>query len=449
MKGKRLMAILMACIMLAGALSGCALATVDAGRDGAQVVATVNGEEITKLQLNHFIEEWRVANSSQASAFDFNPQTQQGKNTLKNLRLALLRQLCMQRALLQKADELGVAVLNDEQEQEIESTYQQMLDGNIEWHRAKYTNRTTNDPDFDPTSYAYQDFIEEIAAEGYTLEMFREAYVEAKRLELIKEYVENAVEVTDEQLKARYDAYVVAQQLKYDAPDEIDNDYRVKLGDAYTAAEISDEEPDFSSDILSDTIPVTYYPARKYVQVKHILIPFETADKTAMTELATSGSENTTEEEAAEINRKFEELMEESYGRIQAKTDEVLQKAKNGEDFDALIEEYSTDTGQTNYLEKGGYVVGDDGTYEQGFVDEALKFTEAGQISGLAKTTNGYHILLCTKIFPQGETVEFSAVSEKLKELMLTQQKETAWLNAQNEWYNEEEDVVFYTDRIM
>ncbi len=65
----------------------------------------------------------------------------------------------------------------------------------------------------------------------------------------------------------------------------------------------------------------------------------------------------------------------------------VIERAKNGEDFDELIGEYSSDTAMPSY----GYYYTDEEMPDE-FV-EACKELEVGEISDIVKTSYGYHII--------------------------------------------------------
>lgn len=105
-----------------------------------------------------------------------------------------------------------------------------------------------------------------------------------------------------------------------------------------------------------------------YVHVQHILIPFETEQAASE---STSGSESTAADHGAEL----------------AKAEEVLEKAKNGDDFAALMTEYSQDPGQPEegYTFTKGYMV-------QEFEDASYALKE-GEISDIVETSYGYHII--------------------------------------------------------
>ncbi len=98
------------------------------------------------------------------------------------------------------------------------------------------------------------------------------------------------------------------------------------------------------------------------ITVKHILISF--ADENA---------EEVTDEMKAEAKKKAEE---------------VLEKVKNGEDFDKLVEEYNQDPGATSE----GYTFADNGEMVQEFADAAFAL-KVGETSELVETPYGYHII--------------------------------------------------------
>ena len=115
-------------------------------------------------------------------------------------------------------------------------------------------------------------------------------------------------------------------------------------------------------DIKKQTLD--YYNENGYMRAKHVLIQFPTND---------DGSE-VTEEQKAETKKKAEE---------------VLEKAKNGEDFDKLIEEYNEDPVMSTYT--AGYYFGKGEMVEP--FENATMALEENAISELVETTYGYHII--------------------------------------------------------
>lgn len=179
-----------------------------------------------------------------------------------------------------------------------------------------------------------------------------------------KEFDENIVTVLD-QIKTEYGD--TADQILFDeyfATTNIYLEYQSayllsnKLFQYMSTNEASENYNEFKQQTLD------FYNENDYVRAKHILIQFPTN---------TDGSE-VTEEQKAEAK---------------AKAEEVLAKVNNGEDFDALIEQYNEDPGMTT--NPTGYYFGKGSMVEP--FETATYALEEGAVSGLVETTYGYHII--------------------------------------------------------
>lgn len=140
-------------------------------------------------------------------------------------------------------------------------------------------------------------------------------------------------------------------------------------------------EDDFKENVLSN-----------YVMAKHILFS-TTSPQYEEKEIP----EDATDEEIESITAENEKLKEEAAEKLKkeklAIAEEVLQKAKNGDDFDELIAEYNEDPGETQ---------NDDGKYD-GYLfttgEMVEEFEDAAfalgidEISDVIETDYGYHII--------------------------------------------------------
>ncbi len=117
----------------------------------------------------------------------------------------------------------------------------------------------------------------------------------------------------------------------------------------------------------------------EYVTVKHILFKFPEAAE---------GEELATTEAEGELKTVEE---------VKALAEEVLAKVAAGEDFDALMNEYSEDTRdeEGKLSNPGGYLVKEDGTtYVKAFTDAAWTLKNVDDYTTeLVETEYGYHIL--------------------------------------------------------
>ena len=159
--------------------------------------------------------------------------------------------------------------------------------------------------------------------------------------------------------------------LKQSGYDSIDQLIEIqKLQTIYQkACEAFNEEPLSYVKQYKDYIK---YLSDSKISVRHILVQFP--------EGITAES---TYEEKAETRKEAEE---------------VLKKAKAGEDFDELVFNYSDDPGQP----KSGYTFANDGSMVQEFADASFKLN-IGDISEIVETSFGYHIIKRTERIPDFE----------------------------------------------
>lgn len=140
-------------------------------------------------------------------------------------------------------------------------------------------------------------------------------------------------------------------------------------------------EDDFRENLLPD-----------YVMAKHILLGTTGADYESK-----EIPEGATDEEIEAINAENEKLAQEATDKLKeekkALAEDILEKIKNGEDFDKLIEEYNEDPGEMQN-EDGSYdgYLFTHGEMVQEFEDAAFAL-EIDAVSDIVETTYGYHIL--------------------------------------------------------
>ena len=98
---------------------------------------------------------------------------------------------------------------------------------------------------------------------------------------------------------------------------------------------------------------------------------------------------------------------------IKAKAEDVYAKVTaEGADFDALMTEYSEDTGLAYYPD--GYALGEGHShYVEEFTNAALALENVGDISGIVETSYGYHILR----YAADATSESDAMNEERDEI--------------------------------
>ena len=119
-------------------------------------------------------------------------------------------------------------------------------------------------------------------------------------------------------------------------------------------------------------------------------------------------NEASDEDVKAYIQSKYDEgeddgsaMTDEQKAELKTKAEEVLTRAKNGEDFAALASEFSQDEGTAS--EGGKYLMYNDGSTVQAYIDAVLTLNEAGQIyDGIVESEYGYHIIKLNAINNDG-----------------------------------------------
>ena len=139
-----------------------------------------------------------------------------------------------------------------------------------------------------------------------------------------------------------------------------------------------------------------------------------------------------------------EDATEEEDAKAKAKAQEVLDKIESGDmSFADAAKEYSEDTGSAK---DGGDVGWDKLTTFVTDYQDALSGLSKGQVSGLVKTTYGYHIIECTDVFKvDGEVKKAKEVPEEIRTYISNILKTQAEGAAYSEWwteYKEKADIV-------
>lgn len=468
-----LVALLLAMVML---LSGCNLIGYDEELDGAQVVAKVNGTELTKA-------EWEAYRDYLASYYQqyyqqyFGVSMQLTEDDVKAYGDAALEQMIENVVLQDKMKEFGFEPLPEEDATDVESYaesmfsfYKQMIRyqnypdlETVEEEAERLASATPDEatPDEAKATVTNAELDEmltnDLTSIGYTREYFVQNQTASVQREKIREKAAEGVEVTDEQVQEEFDKRVDSQKESYDATPA-----------AYVTAE--------------NNGTTNYYAPEGYRGVKNLLIRFSAEKQSEISDLNSAiSSANSTltdaqkqldtlngtdtseydeeakasydEEVAAlnetvataqatldESNAKLETVTAEAYDEILATAQDVLARAQAGEDFDALLEEYGEDTGMKNEPNKSrGYLVCEGlSIYEQSFQDAAMALEKVGDVSSeLVKTSYGYHILQYATDITPGAVELTEEIKSDIYNTLLSDAKDAAYDSAVTQWVSE------------
>lgn len=129
-------------------------------------------------------------------------------------------------------------------------------------------------------------------------------------------------------------------------------------------------------------------------------------------------------------NETGEELSEEEQAAAKTKAEELLERAKNGEDFDALVKEFSEDPGSETYPD--GYVFTDNDMVIE--FQDGVDSIQPGEFT-LVKSTYGYHVI---QRLPLDETYEgFETEYNNVKDSLDSAMEEEDFNNQLDIWAQE------------
>ena len=270
-----------------------------------------------------------------------------------------------------------------------------------------------------------------------TLENYLDSAKIEKSVEKLRADTVKDVTYTQEELQAKLDEEAAANKTTFES------------------------NPDYYGYYLNNGTPV-YYNAPGYRMVKQVLVKFNEEDNTALTEKNTELSQAKTAlndaqsalTEAAEdadktalqaavdeaqakldeVQAAYDALKETAYANIQAKADEIYQKAiAEGADFDALVAEFNEDTGMpaAGYAVREGYSF-----FVASFVDAAMALEKVGDVSEPVKSDYGFHIIQYSADITEG-TVALDTVSDTLGAELLSEKQDQAYADALAAWVSE------------
>ena len=445
MQKKSLLALLLALMML---LSGCALVTVDTEKDNARTIIDVNGETVNKKIVHAIVHNQLEMNQYYSQLYASYGITGGFSTDEGEVTKQVIESFVQQLVSKQKAKELGLYEMTEEETAEIETAAQENYNSFLDSVGSTYLPGLGLEGDemrAAAEKYAAENKITTV--DGKTvLDDFIQAAKDDKAIQKLDDYMIKDVVVTDEEIQADYDAKVEADKAAYEA------------------------DPNAYSTARTNGTTVYYAPAG-YRMIKHILVPLTSEDTTAMTEKETALSAaqtaltnaQTALDEAAEDADKtalqtaldeakkaaeeaqaaYNEAKDAAFAAIKGKADEIYEKAiAEDADFDALIAEYSTDN-----MPADGYAVREGGTtFVEPFTNAAMALANVGDVSEPVETTYGYHILKYVSDVEEGPVSLDSVRDTIASSLLSTKQSET--ITATRAQYVSEANVKTYEDRM-
>lgn len=382
MKIKRIAAFILVLIL--------GLSIIACGRADSEdtVVAKVNGQNITKGEFNEVYEQVKQSYFI-TEEMENDPEQQEA---IAQIKAEVLEQLIMQKLLTQKAEDAGFVV---------------------------------NDDILDQARLEFENIIAELAAQMEMMDSGN-ADQEEDAGNQDKDYMAEARAFVEEQLDIMgktEDEYIklIAQQMV------IDSFVEEQVKDVNATEQEIQEYYDERLQAQKENISILAYEevelyTPEEARVKHVLIKLPQEEIDEYNNMIAEGKE-----------KEAEEYLDEKLKAIEPKAMEVLEKAKNGEEFEKLIAQYGEDPGMED--NDMGYIVRQDGSFVPEF-EEAAFSLEEGEISELVASSYGYHIIKLYEKTPEKEYT-LDEKYDELEQVVSQQKKMDAWQVMFDEWMEE------------
>ena len=442
-------AILVAFLFLA---SSCNLIVKDAEVDKSTVIIDVNGKTITKEEVNTAIE-----NQIQMESFYYQMQYGQALDVKDQQFRDAVTDIAIQNLINEavsenKIKELGLDVLNEEENKTIAEEAQAEFDKNFEAVKtAHFAETTLKDDELKNAVLAKLEELHYSSLEDIIKNKTHQKQHEKLRNEVIKNDTVSA--------------------------EEINTEYNTLVENAKQAYLVNPSK--YGTDVLQNTD--IYYRPAGYRNVRQVLVKLSEEDLTKLNELNTSiktkkeqiqSIENSkallkedNEEDKAQLDSYNESLTQytseltaletekttfenEAFSKLDSKLNEIKTALAAKTDFSTLIEKYNEDPGmtvsptkETGYPVTNGFV-----GYDTVFTETAMALQNIGDISEPTKGNFGYYIIEYTSDVQEGP-VDYETVSEKISAKLL-ETKNNATYTSQLEKWVEEANAKIYKNKL-
>ena len=433
------------------ALTGCSLIEIDQEMDNAETVATVNDVKITKGEVldtyAYYQDYYAYMNYYYSGSSDIS-------GMLDTIKDNVLESFIRAELVKQKAAELGLDQLSDEDKAAVEAKAEADLEDLIESEAEHVDTENMTDEE------ARAAILAHLEEEGIVFNDLIERDTEDFISDRVRESVISDIVVDESEIEEEFNSKVADDESSFSSSPYLYELYRTNGSDIYWNPEgyrtvkhilllMSDEQSealgaleDELSDI-EDQIAVLENPVVEDEAEETAEEP-EAADA----EAAESEEAEEVEEEPAptldELNARKAELetaIENKKAEILAsfteKTDEIYAKIEEGASFDDLVAEYGEDPGmQSEPSMTEGYYVAENSTYwESIFTETAMSLEKIGDVSQPVLSSKGVHIIYYNSDVTPG-AIDIAEVHDDLAASVLEAKQDEAYEAAYQSWYD-------------
>ncbi len=367
------------------------------------------------------------------------------------IKQSILESLVREAVLAEKAEEMGLAELDETTQADLVAEAAETFEGYVESYKSYFAGEDVTDEE------AREQTIAQLEAYGLTQDTLLKQMTDNYLDEQLYNTITADVTVTDEEIRAAYDEMVASNQ------EDFENDYTYNTtrdgGEAiawnpegYRAVKHVLIKFDDEQSQQYSALQTTLDSLNK--ELEALDAPAEEAEEAGETEEAEEAGD---EAEAEEAPRSREEIqsdigqiaaeIEVLYAQLLPDAQKVIDEFEAGADFDSLIEKYGEDPGMQNEpTATNGYAVAADSTtWDPAFTEGAMSIAEPGQISGAVYGKNGIHIIYYMSDITPG-AVPFEEVAETAQSNALTKKTDDLYEAQVSAWI-EEAAPVYHVDR--
>ena len=418
MRKKSVLALLLVVMMV---LSGCALVSKNEEKDNARVIIDVNGETVTKRVISSYVQNQisqnEYYNQLFSSYYGYSDLYPTDEATVTD---QVVEAYTQNLVLKQKAYAMGMDQMNDEEAAHVEEHAKEYYESFLQSVISAYLpNSGLEGDELNAAAEKYVAENDVATADGRsTYDDFFQAALEEVAVEKLEEDIVKDVAVTEEEIKADFDAKVEAAKEQMEADPDLYG-YNVMSGSA------------------------VYYAPAGYRMVKHILITVSDEDQAVITEAQNALDAAAEDADKDALQAAVDAAQAAGMANAKAKAEEVLAQATaEGADFDALIAEYSTDSmPETGYAIREGFAY-----FVEPFVTGAMALQNVGDVSEPIESTYGYHIIKYVSDVAEGP-VDIETVRESISSALLSTKKTELTDSTIQQWVSEA-NVKTYLDRL-
>ncbi len=418
MRKKSVLALLLALMMI---LSGCALVTKDEEKDNARVIIDVNGETVDKRTVSAAVQNQISQNEYYNQLFSsYHGYSDLYPTDEATVTDQVVEAYTQNLVLKQKAYAMGMDQMNDEEAAHVEEHAKEYYESFLQSVISAYLpNSGLEGDELNAAAEKYVAENDVATADGRsTYDDFFQAALEEMAVEKLEEDIVKDVAVTEEEIKADFDAKVEAAKEQMEADPDMYG-YNVMNGSA------------------------VYYAPAGYRMVKHILITVSDEDQAVITEAQNALNAAAEDADKDALQAAVDAAQAAGMANAKAKAEEVLAQATaEGADFDALIAEYSTDSmPETGYAIREGFAY-----FVEPFVTGAMALQNVGDVSEPIESTYGYHIIKYVSDVAEGP-VDIETVRESISSALLSTKKTELTDSTIQQWVSEA-NVKTFLDRL-